>query len=139
MHATHCLHPYDRLTSHEQVARLPANCIITEVCSPLLRFRLCDTWQVDGVATPSVSVLLDVVRTKKTGDTVRIRYVTLNGKVRVLNLPFKQHQPSCPRHISLLTFSQPHQANIVTLKVDTQYWRTSELSLSPSGWCRTFL
>ncbi len=63
---------------------------------------------VDEVETPDLGTFIDVVRGKQDRESVRLRTVTWNGAVQV-----------------------------ITLKLDNQYWPAYEIRRTDDGWTRT--
>ena len=63
---------------------------------------------VDEVETPDLSAFIDVVRGKQDRESVRLKTVTWNGAVQV-----------------------------ITLKLDNQYWPAYEIRRTDDGWMRT--
>ena len=62
---------------------------------------------VDDVETPDLQSFVDIVRNKDDQASVRVKTITWNGAVQ-----------------------------IITLKLDNQYWRAYEIRHTPDGWSR---
>ena len=78
--------------------------------SPASRYALRPTsriLEVDGAPTPDLDTFLAAIRGRADRARVRIKIVDLDGKTQV-----------------------------ISLKVDRQYWPTAELAVGPGGWGR---
>jgi S1-C subfamily serine protease len=78
--------------------------------SPAGRYNIPPTWrimEVDGQPTPDLDRFLAIVKSKKHRDAVRLRMIDLEGRERAR-----------------------------TMKLDLQYWPTSEVLRTPQGWVR---
>jgi S1-C subfamily serine protease len=63
---------------------------------------------VDGARTPDIDAFLDAVRNKRDGESVRLEIANLDDK-----------------------------PNVITLRLDLEFWPTQQLQLGATGWQRT--
>jgi S1-C subfamily serine protease len=79
--------------------------------SPANRYGLGATLRilaVDGARTPDIDAFLDAVRNKRDGESVRLEIANLDDK-----------------------------PNVITLRLDLEFWPTQQLQLGATGWQRT--